>query len=71
MARRMEEREKERLKEEEQRAKELQSQALQAQASSSPREQDNIPSGLLSPILRRHQDLDNELRQRLHALEKK
>lgn len=71
VARRMEEREKERLKEEEQRAKELQSQALQAQASSSPREQDNIPSGLLSPILRRHQDLDNELRQRLHALEKK
>jgi kinesin family protein 22 len=30
-----------------------------------------LPSGLLTPLLKRHQDLDNELRQRLQELEKK
>jgi len=33
--------------------------------------QPSLPSGLLTPLLKRHQDLDNELRQRLHELEKK
>lgn len=33
--------------------------------------QPSLPSGLLTPLLKRHQDLDNELRQRLHDLERK
>jgi kinesin family protein 22 len=33
--------------------------------------QPSLPSGLLTPLLKRHQDLDNELRQRLQELEKK
>jgi kinesin family member 22 len=33
--------------------------------------QPSLPSGLLTPLLKRHQDLDNELRQRLHELERK
>jgi kinesin family protein 22 len=31
----------------------------------------NLPSGLLTPLLKRHQDLDHELRQRLQDLEEK
>ena len=31
----------------------------------------SLPHGLLTPLLKRHQDLDNELRQRLQELEKK
>lgn len=30
-----------------------------------------LPSGLLTPLLKRHKDLDDELRARLHDLEKK
>jgi len=30
-----------------------------------------LPPGLLTPLLKRHQDLDSELRQRLQELEKK
>ncbi|KAH9006410.1 P-loop containing nucleoside triphosphate hydrolase protein [Lactarius hatsudake] len=33
--------------------------------------QRSLPPGLLTPLLKRHQDLDNELRQRLQELEKK
>lgn len=33
--------------------------------------QRSLPSGLLTPLLKRHQDLDNELRQRLQDLERK
>jgi len=33
--------------------------------------QPSLPSGLLTPLMKRHQDLDNELRQRLQELEKK
>ncbi|KAI0254619.1 P-loop containing nucleoside triphosphate hydrolase protein [Lactifluus subvellereus] len=33
--------------------------------------QRGLPSGLLTPLLKRHQDLDNELRQRLQDLERK
>jgi kinesin family protein 22 len=33
--------------------------------------QPSLPSGLLTPLLKRHQDLDNELRQRLQELERK
>jgi kinesin family protein 22 len=30
-----------------------------------------LPSGLLTPLLKRHRDLDEELRQRLQDLERK
>jgi kinesin family protein 22 len=33
--------------------------------------QPSLPSGLLTPLLKRHQDLDHELRQRLQELERK
>ena len=33
--------------------------------------QRSLPPGLLTPLLKRHQDLDQELRQRLQDLEKK
>jgi kinesin family protein 22 len=33
--------------------------------------QPSLPPGLLTPLLKRHQDLDNELRQRLQELERK
>lgn len=33
--------------------------------------QPTLPSGLLTPLLKRHQDLDKELRQRLQDLERK
>lgn len=33
--------------------------------------QRGLPPGLLTPLLKRHQDLDQELRQRLQELEKK
>ena len=33
--------------------------------------QRGLPPGLLTPLLKRHQDLDHELRQRLQDLEKK
>jgi kinesin family member 22 len=33
--------------------------------------QRSLPSGLLTPLLKRHQDLDTELRQRLQDLERK
>ena len=33
--------------------------------------QRGLPPGLLTPLLKRHQDLDKELRQRLQDLEKK
>lgn len=33
--------------------------------------QPSLPPGLLTPLLKRHQDLDKELRQRLQELERK
>jgi len=33
--------------------------------------QPSLPSGLLTPLLKRHQDLDHELRHRLQELERK
>lgn len=33
--------------------------------------QPSLPSGLLTPLLKRHRDLDHELRQRLQELERK
>ncbi|TFY70314.1 hypothetical protein EVG20_g2693 [Dentipellis fragilis] len=62
VARRLEERLKE---EEERRARE------RAEAEPKQQESPQLPSGLLTPLLKRHQDLDNELRKRLQDLESK
>ena len=78
MERRLEEREKERMLEEEaKRAKELEQQAETSQASIqgfSTAEQSSaqsLPSGVLTPLLKRHRDLDDELKSRLKELENK
>ncbi|KAA1472399.1 kinesin-domain-containing protein [Dentipellis sp. KUC8613] len=62
VARRLEER----LKEEEERR-------VRERAEAEPKQQESpqLPSGLLTPLLKRHQDLDNELRKRLQDLESK
>jgi kinesin family member 22 len=76
VARRLEEREKERLREEEERrAKELQEQQ-QAEASEKDMQpadepKQTLPSGVLTPLLKRHRDLDDELKARLQELEAK
>lgn len=71
VARRLEEREKERerLKEEE----EQQATATMPDSSeSSPKlQKETLPPGVLTPLLKRHRDLDDELKQRLHELERK
>jgi kinesin family protein 22 len=73
VARRLEEREKERVKEEdERRAKEQQDQ--QAEAAEKKKDdslKETLPSGVLTPLLKRHRDLDDELKARLYELEAK
>lgn len=39
--------------------------------SKSPTKENSLPSGVLTPLLKRHKDLDDELKNRLHELEKK
>ncbi|TFK37973.1 P-loop containing nucleoside triphosphate hydrolase protein [Crucibulum laeve] len=73
VTRRMAEREKEREKEEERRS------AMEKQStedgprhrSRSPKKEESLPSGVLTPLLKRHKDLDDELKMRLHELERK
>lgn len=36
-----------------------------------PLKEKTLPSGLLTPLLKRHKDLDDELKNRLHELERK
>jgi kinesin family member 22 len=70
VARRLEEREKERerLREEQ----EQQGTAIPDSSESSPKQQkETLPPGVLTPLLKRHRDLDDELKQRLHELERK
>ncbi|KAH9067847.1 kinesin-domain-containing protein [Lactarius vividus] len=69
---------KEKLDEmERQRAAEEERARKEAEAADSTKDQSleigqrSLPPGLLTPLLKRHQDLDNELRQRLQELEKK
>ncbi|EIM88681.1 kinesin-domain-containing protein [Stereum hirsutum FP-91666 SS1] len=77
VARRMEEKEKERLRDEEARAKAAAQEAdcsrgqSRSMALTPERSQVSLPSGLLTPLLKRHQDLDAELRNRLKELERK
>lgn len=69
VARRLAEKEKER---EEQEA-EARKQAEEANASTNASADGSaaIPTGMLTPILKRHQDLDDELNRRLRELEEK
>jgi len=39
--------------------------------SRSPAKESSLPSGVLTPLLKRHRDLDDELKSRLQELEKK
>ena len=39
--------------------------------SRSPEREHSIPSGVLTPLLKRHKELDNELKSRLQELEQK
>ncbi|KAF8623194.1 hypothetical protein AX17_007517 [Amanita inopinata Kibby_2008] len=77
VARRLEERLKEKERDEEERRKKEEAQRLEASSSSltrspSKRDQDrSLPSGILTPLLMKHRDLDNELRSRLKELERK
>lgn len=66
VARRLAERERERLAEE-QRSKEIEQEA----SKSPPIKEKTLPSGVLTPLLKRHKDLDDELKNRLHELERK
>jgi kinesin family protein 22 len=58
VARRMEEREKLRIKEEE-------------SLANAQMKKETLPSGILTPLLKKHRDLDDELKHRLHELEAK
>ena len=73
MARRLEEREKEREREEEERrTKELHEQQVEAaERQADEQSKETLPSGILTPLLKRHRDLDDELKTRLYELEAK
>ncbi|KAF8887574.1 kinesin-like protein [Infundibulicybe gibba] len=75
VTRRLEEREQQRRQEEQERqARESQAgiPMQEARRSRSPTmEQQTLPSGVLTPLLKRHRDLDDELKTRLQELEEK
>ncbi|TFK68341.1 kinesin-domain-containing protein [Pluteus cervinus] len=70
VARRLEARERER-QEEDRRLKEQEAETNRQQKQKSPRKEANLPPGVLTPLLKRHRDLDDELKSRLQELEKK
>jgi hypothetical protein len=45
--------------------------AEESRRSRTPEKDMSLPSGVLTPILKKHRDLDDELKQRLQELEKK
>ncbi|KDR80423.1 hypothetical protein GALMADRAFT_242858, partial [Galerina marginata CBS 339.88] len=73
VTRRLAERERQRA-EEEQREKEaahdMEGRVTRSR-SKSPTKETSLPSGVLTPLLKRHKDLDDELKNRLQELEKK
>lgn len=75
VTRRLEEREKERLREEEERRTHEMEQQISNSEKAIPSTdqiaQQSLPSGVLTPLLKRHRDLDDELKARLHELEEK
>lgn len=75
VARRLAERERERTEhvvkaEESEAAHMIDSKPTQSR-SKSPEREHSIPSGVLTPILKRHRELDDELKSRLQELEQK
>ncbi|KAJ2912993.1 hypothetical protein MD484_g7419, partial [Candolleomyces efflorescens] len=77
VARRLAEKEKEWQEEQQKRLQaDLEARAAAAEAeerrrSRTPEKDMSLPSGVLTPILKKHRDLDDELKQRLQELEKK
>lgn len=71
VARRLEEREQERLREEQQHARARAEADTRARETLLQLEPKSIPSGVLTPLLKQHQDLDDELRRRLKSLGRK
>lgn len=77
VTRRLEERERERALEDEARREEARQQAEEESSRAAQKRRErppphgSIPSGTLSPLLRRHEDLDGELKKRLEELEQK
>lgn len=69
VARRLHEHEKQRALEEEQRRAEIV--ARRQSKPTSPRKELIVPAGLLTPLLKRHRDLDDELQRRIRDLETK
>lgn len=73
VARRLQEREHERAKEEEER-RSRQHEPIASSEKVAPAAEDppqTLPSGVLTPLLQRHRDLDEELKARLRELENK
>lgn len=72
VARRLKEREEREREEQARLQQEKENLALQEkQAAESVRVEPKLPPGVLSPLLKRHRDLDEELRARLAELEQK
>lgn len=78
VSRRLEERERQRELEEQGRRAQEQQLELQRQTynaarmkSQSPKKEQTFPSGVLTPLIKRHKDLDEELKVRLQELEQK
>jgi kinesin family protein 22 len=74
VARRLAEREREKAErekaEENEVAQMVDSRPAQSRSKSPERDQ-SIPSGVLTPLLKRHRELDDELKSRLQELEQK
>jgi kinesin family member 22 len=74
VARRLAERERERAErekaEESEVAQTVDTRPTQSK-SKSPEREHSIPSGVLTPLLKRHRELDDELKSRLQELEQK
>lgn len=79
VARRLKEREREdeerRSREKEERRREQEQEQLTSESGRSkprsPKKEQSLPSGVLTPLLQRHRDLDDELKTRLQELERK
>lgn len=75
VARRLAEKEKEWQEEQKRLQADLEARAAAVEAerrrSKTPEKDMSLPSGVLTPILKKHRDLDDELKQRLLELEQK